>query len=201
MRKVNRKALRTLTAIALLGVLGSVTFTVTQSAPVKAGGFPPLTGTAANLPPAKAALLQEQVAQAANAPRADKSNTPPVADQPGTAPTGGIQNDPQGPFPYAVFAVQNSWGGVVGGQWIWIYAGQSGPENQAAGPYGGLALFSQALSGLGNGTGVTSLGFVTIPGLTGPLHIMSISGNNMALNDAQGNAYSFNLISLSFGSG
>jgi len=201
MHMVNRTVLSTVAVVVLVGVLVVVAFVVTQGGVVRAGGFPPLTGSEANLPPAKAALLQEQAARAAGAPRASKSKPSLIVNQPGTAPAGGIQNVAQGPFQYSVFAVQNSWGGNVNGQWLWVYAGQSGSANQLASPYGGVALFSQPLSGLADGTGVKSLGYVTVPGLTSPLRITGVAGTQMTLSDAQGNAHSFSLSDLSFAKG
>ena len=57
------------------------------------------------------------------------------------------------------------------------------------------------MSGLDYGTGVQTLGFVTIPGLTAPLHITSVTGDNMELSDSQGIVYSFSLSKLSFATG
>lgn len=193
----NRKVLMAIPMVVLAGVLlvGAAIF---EGSPVKAGSFPPLTGAEANLPPAKAALLQQQVAEATGATRASKSESTPIVNQPGSLPPGGIQNIAQGPFNYSVFAVLNSWGGSVNGQWLWVYAGQSGPANQMASPYGGVALFSQPLSGLVDGTGVKSLGFVTVPGLNSPLKITEVTGAQMTLSDSQGNVYTFDLSNFSF---
>lgn len=199
MPKVSRKVLKVVSGGVVAGALIAITVVaVVGGGPAHAGSLPNLTGAAANEPAAKQSILQAQSAQADSAPKADKSTLVPITNQPGTVPTGGILNVPQGPFPYDVFAVKNSWGGDIGGQWLWVYAGQVGPENQASGPYGGVALFSQTLSGLDYGTGVKSLGYVTVSGLTGPLHITSVTGNTMNLNDVQGNVYTFDLSGLKF---
>jgi hypothetical protein len=200
MTKARRKALKFVAATLVAAVLVTATVLVAGTVPVHAGGLPSLSGAAANEPPAKATLLQTQDAQANNAPRANKSDLAPIVNQPGTAPPGGILNVRQGPFPSAVFTVQNSWAGEIDGRWLMVYAGQSGPENQAAVPCGGVALLSQPLVDLDYGTGVQSLGYVTVPNLTRPLTVSSVSGDVMTLSDAQGTAYTFDLSSLTFGS-
>lgn len=196
MRNLSR--IGVIAAAAVTGVLSIALLLGAGGAPARAGGFPPLTGAMANLPAAKAYPMQAQAAAAGSAPKASKADLSPITNQPGTAPVGGIENVPQGPFPYSVFAVQNSWGGMVGRQWLWVYAGQVGPDNQSAGPYGGVALFSQTVAGLDYGTGVASLGTVTIPGLTSALHITGVIAGDMTLADAAGNTYTFNLANQAF---
>lgn len=198
MSKVDRKVFRVATGASLAGVLTAAIILFNAGTPVHAGNLPSLSGAAANEPSAKTNLLQTQIARADNAPKANASDLAPIVNQRGAPPTSGIQNSPQGPFPYAVFAVQNSWDGEINGKWLTVYAGQIGTENMSAPADGGVALFSQPLADLDYGTGVQSLGYMTVAGLTSPLTITSVSGVLMMLSDGQGGIYTFDLSSLTF---
>jgi hypothetical protein len=181
----------------MIGVGGVYLSGVISTTSAKGDAFPQLTFPP-GFPAAKAAILQAQADRETAAPRVDKATLTPPDDQPGSPPTGGIIDAQIGPFPEAAFAVQNAWGGEVGGTWLWVYAGQGGDENPSVGPYGGVALMSQSMAGLVPGTGFTWLGYVVVPGLDAPLTIVSVDGTSMTLSDPEGQTYVFDLASHTF---
>jgi len=124
----------------------------------------------------------------------DQNQAPAV--QPAPARQEGIADMRQGPFPHSTFAVDNSWQGPVGSDWVLAYAGAKANADGTAG-VGGIVLYTETVNNLG-GFDLHPLGTFLAPNGTSALTITARQGNLLLLRSETGESLTFNPVSHQF---
>jgi hypothetical protein len=186
--------------IVLALLLGAVGVTIAMgSAGANPGGSP----SAPSYFPAEKAKLYQQQLDAAAAARKHPPAKPPAAQarsQAAAAQTkagttdvrvAGLTEHAQGPFPSAVFRVDNLYQASVNGRWLLAYAGSSVDASEAK--RGAVRVLSESSTG-----SITSLGEFPAPIPGTYVRIIACSGTVLTLASDTGATARFDLASLAY---
>jgi hypothetical protein len=158
------------------------------------------------IPAAKASILRRQARALAAARRHPAPKTTPAPQTPAQSPqpprAEGLEHAHQSPFPYAEFAVSDSWQGPAGGRWVVAYAGTWYTGDWGGGFFdtphtGAVALFDEPVNP--NAPEYFHLaGVFHAPAGDLGLTIVSYRGDTLALKTQSGAIIYFNVASHHF---
>lgn len=194
-------------AVSIVGAAILSTVGIAAASSLGAGnGF---SQTLSQYPPGKATVLQQMLDGAqnpyTNSPAAASSakqsaqglraSTGPVKSV-ATLPSG-IFGSPQPPFPAGWFVANNMWTGQANGVWWWVFAGQVGVDQSAAGD-GGLVLLEASVSATVDGPSQQLGPYLVGSSSTGGLKVASVSGNILNLVNSSGGSCQFDLATTAY---
>ncbi len=137
-------------------------------------------------------------------------STPPVSPPAGTFTPfpsvtppiriAGIQQTNQGPYSASDFLVDTFWEAPIAQTWYLVYAGgvPLDPASPNTGVHGAVNLFTQ---GQAPNVTPTFKGFHRETSATGMLTVTSVSADIVALRDATGHMFSFNVVTHAYEAG